>query len=84
MNAQKRMEEAISKQIYDRGHDRDHPDTDNLHGNFCGSHVGPVWKGGTSSGCSCKLGRTGNLQRQRTECWRRPGQKSERKQLFGF
>ena len=44
MNAQKRMEEAISKQIYDRGHDRDHPDTDNLHGNFCGSHVGPVWK----------------------------------------
>ena len=39
MNAQKRMEEAISKQIYDRGHDRDHPDTDNLHGNFCGSHV---------------------------------------------
>ena len=43
MNAQKRMEEAISKQIYDRGHDRDHPDTDNLHGNFCGSHVGPVW-----------------------------------------
>ena len=37
MNAQKRMEEAISKQIYDRGHDRDHPDTDNLHGNFCGS-----------------------------------------------
>ena len=27
---------------------------------------------------------TGNLQRQRTECWRRPGQKSERKQLFGF
>lgn len=30
------------------------PDTDNLHGNFCGSHVGPVWKGGTSSGCSCK------------------------------
>lgn len=32
MNAQKRMEEAISKQIYDRGHDRDHPDTDNLHG----------------------------------------------------
>ena len=39
MNAQKRMEEAISKQIYDRGHDRDHPDTDNLHGNF----VGAMW-----------------------------------------